>query len=82
MITAIKILIERFFPCFQVSHTLKNLVKLLKINNGPELHARQGMNKMDDKYEIYYVQDYQYDLYNKCASTINSNGDVVIFLKL
>jgi len=53
-------LIERF--CFVlVSHTLKNLVKLLKINNGPELHARQGMNKMDDKYEIHYVQDYQYD---------------------
>ena len=53
MITAIKILIERFFLNVQVSHTLKNLVKLLKINNGPELHARQGMNKMDDKYEKY-----------------------------
>ena len=42
-----------FFSYIKVSHTLKNLIKLSKINNGSELHARQGMNKMDDKYEKY-----------------------------
>ena len=40
-----------------VSHTLKNLVKLSKINNGPELHARQAVAPLGfsiDGFETFF----------------------------